>query len=266
MRFSTLIEGKSGFRQMHDLDIEARANLLFATERMETRFRFFEALALPSLIAQDRDDFQFLIVHSDSLPDAYLTRLQDLIAPYDHIELVNMQPHQRLPRIIRQEMDCRADKDSTDWISFRLDDDDGLASDYISRLRESVDRFGNGMIAFTYPSGYVLGVDTKQRSLHLNPDVKLFGIGCGLALHTPREARRGVYNLGAVHRHVDNQFPTISDAREASYVVGAHLHSDTGRNSPRINKVMKMPAQTPAEVMTSLGKKFDHLDLRRLVS
>lgn len=266
MRFSTLIDGKSGFRQMHELDLEARARLLFNADRMETRFRFFEALALPSLIAQDRDDWQFLLFYSDSLPDTYLTRLKDLIAPYKRIHAVNMRPHERLARTIHDEMGRLSDDDAPNWISFRFDDDDALASNYISRLRETADQFANGLFAITYPSGYVLGVDTKRQCLHLNPDVKLFGIGCGLAIHAPRELRRGVYNLGAVHRHVDNRIPTISDAREPLYVVGAHLHSDTGDNSPRIKKVMQMQAQTPGQVAVDLGDKFAHLDLERLLA
>ncbi len=265
MRFSTLIAGKSGFRQMHDLDLDARAALLFAPERMEMRFRFFEALALPSLIAQDRDDWEFIVLYASQLPDPYRSRLLDLLAPHPNIHAVPTEPDDWLPGKVRRQMNRRAAPEVERWVSFRLDDDDALSDNFVSRLRIAIGTIDHGQIAITFPRGHVLGVETTAGTLHLDEDVKRFGIGCGLAVHAPRDMRRGVYSLGAVHRHVDNAMPTISDARAAAYVIGAHIHSDTGSDSRRVQSVMENAPMSPEEIASRLGPEFAHLDLDRLL-
>jgi hypothetical protein len=265
MRFSALIEGKSGFRQMHDLDLEARARLLFAPERLDTRFRFFEAMALPSLVAQDRDDWEFLIFYAEGLPEPYRARLLDQVAPHRHIRAVAVEPHERLAMKLYHVMQRRAPEAAERWVSFRLDDDDALASGFVSALGAAIGRLGPDLTAVTFPRGHVLGVDAEAGTFHLDENVKKFGIGCGLAVHSPRDIRRGAYNLGAVHRHVDNAMPTLSDARDPMYVVGAHVHSDTGAASKRVRGTMEIPGLTAAETAERLGPAFAHLDLPRLL-
>ncbi|MEO1494730.1 MAG: glycosyltransferase [Pseudomonadota bacterium] len=265
MRFSALLQGNSGFRQMHDLELQERAALLFAPERMDMRFRFFEAMALPSLVAQDRDDWTFLIFYAETLPEPYRERLFDLVAPHDHITAISTEPHERLAMKLWRVMQRKAPREAERWVSFRLDDDDALASGFISALRAAIDGIGPGLSAITFPRGHVLGVDPAAGTFHLDENVKKFGIGCGLAVHSPRDLRRGAYNLGAVHRHVDNAMPTLSDARELMYIIGAHVHSDTGADSSRVTGTMKTPGLSAAEVVERLGPAFAHVDLPRLL-
>ncbi len=250
---------------MHELDLAERAALLFAPDRLDMRFRFFEAMALPSLVAQDRDDWTFVIFYSETLPNPYRARLLDLIEPHDHIQAVAMEPHERLAMKLWRVMNRRAPKDAERWVSFRLDDDDALASGFISALRGIVDKMDAGLAAVTFPRGHVLGVDPAAGTFHLDENGKKFGIGCGLAVHSPRDLRRGAYNLGAVHRHVDNAMPTISDAREPMYVIGAHVHSDTGAESKRVTGTMQTPGLSADEAMARLGSTFAHIDLPRLL-
>lgn len=265
MRFSALIQGASGFRQMHELDLEERAALLFAHDRLDTRFRFFEALALPSLVAQDRDDWTFLIFYSETMPDPYRERLHDLVAPHAHIRAIAMEPEERLALKLWRAMDRLAPDTAERWISFRLDDDDALASGFVSALCARVDGLGPDLSAVTFPKGHVLGADLAAGTFHLDANVKKFGIGCGLAVHSPRDLKRGAYNLGAVHRHVDNAMPTLSDAREAMYVIGAHVHSDTGADSARVKGAMNTPGLTVEQTADLLGPAFAHIDLPRLL-
>ena len=56
VRFSVLFGVQGFFRQTKEPSLAARRALLFAPERMEARFDWFEALTLPSVLAQEDGD------------------------------------------------------------------------------------------------------------------------------------------------------------------------------------------------------------------
>ena len=64
-RFSYPAEG--GFQVEHDR-IEDRISYLYATARMEERFRHFETLCLPGLRAQSDPDFLLLVLVGRAMP------------------------------------------------------------------------------------------------------------------------------------------------------------------------------------------------------
>ena len=110
-----------------------RANI-FRPDRLELRFRLFEALCLPSLARQSDGDFQFTVLTSAEMPGAFLDRLRDITAPYPHIHVM-AAPVAGHYQLIKQAYAGMGGDGASHRLSFRLDDDDALDLDYIARLK-----------------------------------------------------------------------------------------------------------------------------------
>ena len=61
--------------------------------RLKHRLRLFQALNLPSILAQTDTDFQYLILIGDDLPVWARNRLDDLTKGTDHIKILPYSPH-----------------------------------------------------------------------------------------------------------------------------------------------------------------------------
>lgn len=126
-----------GFRRMHNT-IAAREAYLYAPERMEIRFRHFEALTLPSITAQKDGNFTFLMVIGENMPKPYRDRLHDLTAGCRQIRIVTKEPMRHriaLQEVIRAELG----EDDAGSIQFRLDDDDAVSRGFVKSLRRDAD-------------------------------------------------------------------------------------------------------------------------------
>ncbi|WP_136636890.1 glycosyltransferase [Pseudooceanicola onchidii] len=146
-----------GFQVEHD-DPATRAAYLYAPDRMEARFRTFEAFTLPGLRAQTDPDFTFLIVVGDDLPAAWRTRLDRLTAD---IPQVVIQAHPPGPhrKVMQAAINSVRDKGRI-TLQYRLDDDDGVAVEFTARLRAEAAAqtralTGNRHIAIDFRDGFI---------------------------------------------------------------------------------------------------------------
>lgn len=146
-----------GFQVHHD-DPAERAAYLYAPERMEERFRYFECFTLPALRAQTDPDFTFLVVVGTDLPEVYGNRLVDLLAgiPQAEIQEHDPGPHREVMKTAINAV--RRHQDTT--LQFRLDDDDAVSVDFVARLRQAAlaradDLTGNRHIALDFNRGYI---------------------------------------------------------------------------------------------------------------
>lgn len=146
-----------GFQVMHDT-AAARAAYLYAPDRMEDRFRTFEAFTLPALRAQTDPDFTFVIVVGDDLPVEYGNRLFDLV---DDIPQVVIREYAPAPHrdVMKEAINSVRDHASA-TLQFRLDDDDAVAVDFIARLRAEGEAHadqltGNRHIAIDFREGFI---------------------------------------------------------------------------------------------------------------
>ena len=78
VRFSYL--SRSGFSRDFP-DLEARQAYLNDPDRLERRFRMFQALALPSLLRQTDPGFRCIFLIGTGLDPLARQRLEDLVAP-----------------------------------------------------------------------------------------------------------------------------------------------------------------------------------------
>ncbi|MEQ9240325.1 glycosyltransferase [Roseovarius indicus] len=216
-----------GFKRDHETAAD-RAALLYAPDRMEDRFRHFEALTLPSLAAQHDDDFTFLIVIGTSLPALWRDRLHDLTAPVPQVKVVAKEDdayHQI--RALRSAVHQEVAANPVETVQFRLDDDDAVALGFTARLRQAWTdtaplRAAHPSLAVDFNMGRIArlsaqGIATRQV-------VPPFW-SCGMA---------GMFRAGATdaliqypHHRIHTFMPTLVYPGEEMFLRGVHDDNDS---------------------------------------
>lgn len=219
MRFSYL--GRSDARLARSTDdLEKRKQLLYAHERMEERFHFFEKLCAPSLRWQSDKDFRFAIFTSPELPEPYKQRLHAIVADIPQVEIVYDDAehitHAIDPWMARQPIVHQART-----LHFRLDDDDAMSSDFIATLRENMGRVPDRGI-ISRPTGLFL-MDTPDGA-ELLAKFEPF-IAIGFALVNPAGTIHNPYALRHANHH--RTAPALLLPESFAYIHAAHLQSDT---------------------------------------
>lgn len=192
-RFSFL--GSSGWKSDASRDPE----LLFTRDRLELRLRLFRAVTLPSLAAQTDPGFHHLVLTSDRLPDWALAALTEAcLQAYGDAARFSILASR--PTLARNPLRTFMEQHFPGQVVVQvvLDDDDGLASDYMSDLRHQLaaleaDKPGLGEESpyfISYPLGYGLvlrgdpsGGGAAGLYLHrypfINAGLVLIGAGSG---------------------------------------------------------------------------------------
>ncbi|MGX9356925.1 putative rhamnosyl transferase [Roseobacteraceae bacterium S113] len=221
-RFSYPAEG--GFQVEHET-LEARRAYLYAPARMEERFRHFEAITLPSIAAQTDEDFTFLILIGEDLPEVYFTRLMDLVRPVRQIRVVALPP---LPhrKACQQVINAARDDDSV-CLQFRHDDDDAVALTYVETLRAAFDDVHPLLNTQRY-----IGID-HNRGFVARPDAQgicaeeqvtqYWGVAMAMAV------RPGVGQtiMNFAHKRLPLMMPTVTFTDTPMYVRGHNEHNDS---------------------------------------
>lgn len=222
MRFSYL--GRSDARLTRSTDdLAQRIRLLYAPERMEERFHFFERLCAPSLRWQTDKGFRFVIFTSPEMPDCYKERLAAAVRDIPQVEVVY---ESEAP--ITQAVDAWVGRQDVARVKrtvhFRLDDDDVLATDFIATLRRHMDHVPDHAI-ISRPSGLLL-IDSASGP-ELLAKFEAY-IAIGFALVNPPNGGKSPYALG--HRRYHRNVPSLSLPGPLAYIHTAHLHSDTAQD------------------------------------
>lgn len=135
------------------------AQELYAPERMARRFASFENVTLPSILAQSDQDFTYVVITSQAMPEIYKARLAELCARSKAIRLVIADSPELtdVTTPILQDLSDRHEQ----VVQFRLDDDDAIAQRYVERVHDYSERmrgldafaltFARGLSSVTYP-------------------------------------------------------------------------------------------------------------------
>jgi hypothetical protein len=157
-RFSFL--GNSGWK----IPPEDRERILFDPERLKTRLWLFENVTLASLTGQSDGDFHHYILTSEQLPDWALQSLTELCrAAYPGGNFtIDAKPVANARKYLRLFLQERSKSAPGPMVQIVVDDDDGLACDFIATVKdcltEAGDRIGPGMERFylSFAKGYGL--------------------------------------------------------------------------------------------------------------
>lgn len=222
-RFSYL--GHGGFRITHD-SLEERRAFLYDPERMENRFRHFEAITLPSVVGQTDPDFTFLIVTGECLPEHYLERLLDLVEDHPQI-VVQAYPPMRHRRAMNTAIRKAQQNPKETCLQFRLDDDDAMGVDFVERFRGIAQETRalwqkHDAVAVDFNSGYVFraGPEGLEVCRHHYPYTAI-----ALGLIVPPGSTQSIMRQG--HHKLWVNVPTITIPNEEMYLRGHNDFNDS---------------------------------------
>ena len=200
------------------------ARFLYDPSRLERRFRLFETRCLPSLRAQTDPDFAIVFLVGEDMPPTAHRRLADALHGLSQARIVALptMPHYPATRQAFAALDTGAGASLT---TFRLDDDDGLACDYIARLRALVKDLGamraaDGPITVSFHRGLLLHQDGAITEV-----VEKLPPATGSAMIGGGSQRENIYRRN--HRLLPQFFPHFSDVRQLAFLRSVHQDNDS---------------------------------------
>ena len=235
---------------------------LYAPDRLERRFRYFETLSLPSLIKQADQGFHAAVLIGQCMPDAPRARLEALLGDHDNLHLIAL-PAQIHIKAVRAAYDALpVDRSASHVATFRLDDDDAMHVETTQTIR----RLGTQYIGMRDPERpFVLAFN---RGFYLNaahvksPLTEVFErhpLGVGMTLVAPVGAPDTVFRRN--HRNVAQFYDTFSDVDRPMFVRSIHADNDsTPNNSGREGRMP--PGRIARHLETGFGLSLE--DLRSL--
>lgn len=224
-RFSVPVEG--GFQIEHGTLADRRA-FLYAPERLEERFLWFEQVFLPSIRKQTDPDFRLIVLAGADLPEPWRSRLSDGTADVPQIDLQFRSPgnHRDLCRWVMAEA---ASVRSADVLAeFRLDDDDAVALNYIRRIR---DDFRDCLAGYYRAKGRVFADQSRGVVLDARTDpVAVRPVAVphwtpGLTLYLPPETDSHIMDFP--HHRILHSMSGMNFQDEVMYLRGRHTTNDS---------------------------------------
>jgi hypothetical protein len=223
MRFS--FWGKSGWKSAASRD---RA-LLFAKDRLLLRLSLLQSLPLPSLAAQTDQRFHLHVLTAQAMPRWALDALQEACAEVLDPSQFTIDPRRAgLAAACSREF-LRARYGSARTLQVVLDDDDGLATDYLASLRQDMARLpppesADAVRFLSQPYGYGLDVTDLEASAISLYLLRYPFINLGLALSSQAD---GMNLFGIAHRSTPKLYPHSKGAKRRMYVRTVHVRNDS---------------------------------------
>ena len=255
--------GIGGFQVEHD-SLEERIAYLYAEQRLEERFRFFETFTLPCIRAQLDPDFTFLIVIGDSLPARHRRRLKALVADIPQA-VIQSHPPGKHRQVMQQAINSLRLPGSEPCLQFRLDDDDAVAVSFVHRLRQAAADVAallrdNRHVAIDFNRGYIArpgagGIDAE-------PIRKPYWTA-GLALMFQPDVMLSVMNFG--HGSVFRKMPTVTFSDEDMMLRGHNDHNDS-RQKAGVKQPRLAPLDDKGEILFQMTYNIDADHVRRVFS
>ncbi|WP_405402975.1 glycosyltransferase [Paracoccus sp. Ld10] len=254
-RFSLLAQGD--FQSTGD-DLDRNRAILYDPARMERRMRWFEALCIPPLMAQTDPDFTLIVATGEDLPQPWSDRLEALARTMPQMRIERFAPARHGP-LCREALARHIDPDADVMAQFRMDDDDAVARDYVSRIRADY-RLAARLVGkhhpviINYTSGMVAELKDGRFNLHAEMAQNW---GLAQSFYFPGGEVRSLMNYR--HDKVWTKAPTIAIPGRAMWIRGHHDVNDSRGHLIGRNRV----ATDDAELAEMLGRRFG-LDMAQL--
>lgn len=238
-----------GFQVEHDT-IEARRAMLYDPRRLDLRFVWFEHICLAGLRTQTDPDFTLIVLLGDDFPEPHRARIEALARAVPQLRLA-YRPSARHVDICAEVVAAHIDPTADVIAQFRLDDDDGIASEFVQKVRSTYPHLqpladGFGQVALDFARGLVVwgsgaGVRVEQRVAHCWAP--------GLVLYLPKGHTKSLLHFP--HHKVWQRMPTVSDPVRIMYVRGAH---DT--NDSHIPQIDGQEVWEQARIEEAMARRF----------
>ena len=243
-------------------DPAANRARLYDPARLSLRFWFFETLCLPTLRAQTDPDFTVVLLYGEGLPQPWKGRLLALVADVPQIRPVALP--EGLPHLEACGELMRAARDPEARVvgEFSVDDDDGLALDFIATARARFEQLRpiwreDKRAALDFSGG--LAVDARGDGLVLSPVQADFWAPALVVFCAPRSSR-SIQNYN--HKRVWSRVPSLSLPKPVMFLRGAH-HANDSRVARRLGASISRSGPAPEEVLKDrFGLSAEALQLR----
>lgn len=264
VRFS--FYGSTDTRARPDEDGVALGRLYDET-RMARRFFLFENLTLPSLLNQTDRAFKTVIMSSSVMPDRFKQRLAAVAARLPGA-VVEFSEHQRGDLAFSKFMaEAAGYKGRASSVHFRLDDDDAMAVNFISRLRH-VSRVLSPSTHITFPTGIFLFPARPDTPEGVSMVRQHFLAAQGLATVNGGGFHKNPFQM--MHGNVWTRWPVVSDPSFVAYVRTQHFDNDTVARQDKVigalqvERTSRRAHRHAAAVEGALAEGFPWIDRETL--
>lgn len=207
-RFSILDYDFKGYILTKKLDKDTYYKKLFSSERLDYKFKSFEMITLPSILNQTNQNYIWHIYTSEYLPDVYKEKLMNLTNQHKSICVYYIKSHKEFNKI----------KFDSDYCTMRLDDDDGLSSNFIENLQKYKNKINT---IISHPNGKSVTIQNDKVIIGKKIQYKLVALGlCAIGMN--------IYHCGA-HTKVAEKHNVIYDDAPDMYLINASIHCDSSR-------------------------------------
>lgn len=250
--------GRGGFKVTHEDEAELAA-YLYNPERMEERFRLFEAITLPCVAKQTDPNFTFLIITGKWFPAEYLERLRELTAhiPQCQIRQFPPRPHRMIMAKAINEWRGKLDQPC---LQFRLDDDDAMALSFVEKLKQTASDLSaittrHGSVVIDYNQGYVFTAGTDG--------VKLWPYhypysAIALGMIVPAGNPETIMSYG--HQNLWKTMPTMTFTGEDMMMRGHNDYNDSRlKGKKNVFDYKAMNASEVAHIRATFGIDNEHV-------
>ena len=219
-RFSYPTSSGSGFksRYLHDL---------YNENRLHNRLLCFENLLLPGIIGQTDSNFLLVILVSSDLPMWCRDRLFALCAGICQVSIFEAPPNLDHQLVCSTAIKSVREESTSVTIEFRIDDDDAIAVDFISKLRTLQLAAANlgPVVEIDFPRGY---------HIFIGPEVSLVEsvvphISCAQGWVLKPGNSKTLFNYH--HYNFWRKGTCISVSNSLMYLRGVHNSNDSQPNT-----------------------------------
>lgn len=221
--------GRSGWQSPASTD----PALLFAPERLDARFELFEEIALQSLVDQEDDAFDLLVLSSELMPEPYQKRLTELCA--DSLgarATVLFKPPKVAGKVIHWNVrDTYAEEPHIAQVV--LDDDDAVSCDFTAAVKYEArclldnPHSADDAAFLSFSRGLSLGIEDGAPAWMTWRNVPY--TNQGLTFVSPPRHNKNPFNVP--HLKVGQKFPTrVINTPRPYYIRAVHELNDSRAN------------------------------------
>ena len=113
-------------------------------KNLENRIKLFETVCLPSVLSQLEQDFSWVLIVDEKLPDKYRHKLEQLLEDRPNTYLHSFSPGTKVWTL--QWLKAYIKQDRTHIVTTKLDDDDALYSGFTRYIRQYLTQLENRQV------------------------------------------------------------------------------------------------------------------------
>lgn len=210
-----------------ETDLKALRAQLYAPARLDHRLFLLEHVLLPGLRIQHDQNFTHVFLIDEQLPQPWRDRLLALLETVPQIVPVFHAEGGLEKDVCRQVMAAHVDPDCDVTAQYRLDDDDGVARDFIARTRETFSTIApifaeEGRMGLDFNRGFIL--QSSDQDITMRP-VSMRFWAPGMVVFLRPDSNRMLMDFH--HLKLWHYMPTLTWGQRPMFIRGAHHDNDS---------------------------------------